>query len=181
MVLFTGVAIVRERERGNLEFLITTPVRPTELMAGKIAPYILIGLFQIALILTLGHLLFRLPLRGDIADLYVGALFFIAASLSLGLVISTLANNQFQTFQMSFFVIMPSILLSGFIFPYEGMPTWAQYAAEIIPMTHFVRIVRAIVLKGAELWEVASEVGALALLFAIAFTLSVLRFRKRLD
>ena len=181
MVLFTGVAIVRERERGNLEFLITTPVRPTELMAGKIVPYILIGLFQIALIVGLGYVLFRLPVRGSLIELYLGAFCFIAASLALGLIISTLAKNQFQTFQMTFFILMPSILLSGFLFPYDGMPGWAQGFAEILPMTHFLRVIRGILVRGAGLAELVTDIGALILIFAAAFTVAVLRFRKRLD
>ena len=181
MVLFTGVAIVREREQGNLEFLITTPIKPTELMAGKIAPYILIGLFQIALILALGSWLFRLPIQGNLTDLYFGALIFISASLAIGLVISTFAQNQFQTFQMSFFVMLPSILLSGFLFPFEGMPLWAQYLSEVIPMTHFLRVIRGIMLRGASLGDVFSDIVALLIIFAVAFTFAVLRFRKRLD
>lgn len=181
MVLFTGVAIVRERERGNLEFLITTPVKPMELMAGKIIPYILIGLFQVTLVLALGSWLFRVPILGDISDVYIGALCFISASLALGLLISTFAQNQFQTFQMTFFVMMPSILLSGFMFPYEGMPTWAQYFSELIPMTHFVRVIRAIMLRGASLGDVIGDITALIIIFAVAFMIAVLRFRKRLD
>lgn len=181
MVLFTSVAIVRERERGNLEFLITTPVKPTELMAGKIIPYILIGLFQVTLVLALGSWLFRVPILGDISDVYIGALCFISASLALGLLISTFAQNQFQTFQMTFFVMMPSILLSGFMFPYEGMPAWAQYFSELIPMTHFVRVIRAILLRGASLGDVIGDIAALIAIFAVAFTIAVLRFRKRLD
>ena len=122
MVLFTAVAIVRERERGNLELLITTPVRTVELMLGKLIPYILIGLLQVSIVLLVGRLLFHVPLRGDLGDVYIAALTFIGASLTLGLLISTLARTQFQAMQLTLFIFLPSILLSGFMFPFDGMP-----------------------------------------------------------
>ncbi len=181
MVLFTGVAIVRERERGNLELLITTPVRTTELMLGKLMPYILIGLIQVSIVLLVGHLLFQVPMRGHLGDVYIAALAFIAASLTLGLLISTLAKSQFQAMQLTLFVFLPSILLSGFMFPFDGMPELAQRIAEVLPLTHFVRLIRGIVLRGADLGELMPEIRALLIFFAIAMTLAVLRFRKRLD
>ncbi len=181
MVLFTAVAIVRERERGNLEMLITTPIRTIELMAGKVMPYILIGLLQVTLILVVGIWLFDVPLVGSILDLYIAASAFIAATLSIGLLISTFAQTQFQAMQMTFFVIMPSILLSGFVFPFDGMPVAAQIAAQILPLTHFLLLVRGIVLKGAELGELLAPMRNLGIMFAIAMTISILRFRKRLD
>jgi ABC-2 type transport system permease protein len=181
MVLFTAVAIVRERERGNLEFLITTPVGTLELMLGKLFPYVLIGLLQVTIVLVVGHLLFGVPFRGQLGDLYVAALVFIAASLALGLLISTLARSQFQAMQMTFFFFLPSILLSGFMFPFDGMPRPAQLIAEVLPLTHFVRMVRGIMLRGAELGELWPEVQALLLFFGIVMTLAVLRFHKRLD
>jgi ABC-2 type transport system permease protein len=181
MVLFTAVAIVRERERGNLELLITTPVRRVELMAGKIIPYVAIGLVQVSIILGLGLGLFRVPFRGALLDLYVGAAFFIAATLTLGLVISTIARNQFQAFQLTIFFFLPSILLSGFMFPFEGMPRAAQLIAEVLPLTHFNRIVRGIMLRGAELGEVQRELWPLLAFFSVGLTTAVLRFRKRLD
>lgn len=181
MVLFTAVAIVRERERGNLEFLITTPVGTLELMLGKLLPYVLIGLLQVTIVLVAGQLLFGVPLRGDLGDLYVAALVFIAASLALGLLISTLASSQFQAMQMTFFFFLPSILLSGFMFPFYGMPRPAQLIAEALPLTHFVRMVRGIMLRGAGLGDLWPEVQALLLFFAVVMTLAVLRFRKRLD
>jgi ABC-2 type transport system permease protein len=181
MVLFTAIAIVRERERGNLELLITTPVRTPELMIGKIAPYILIGLVQVTLILLAGAWWFGVPIRGSVADLYVAAVVFIAANLALGLVISTLAKTQFQAMQLTFFVFLPSLLLSGFMFPFAGMPPVAQSIAEIFPLTHFVRLVRGILLRGAELRELMSELHALSAIFLIMMTLAILRFRKRLD
>ncbi len=181
MVLFTSVAIVREKERGNLEFLITTPVKTPELMVGKILPYIFIGLIQIGIILVLAVWLFHVPIRGSLFDLFVGSTLFIGASLTLGLLISTIASTQFQAFQLTLFFFLPQILLSGFMFPFSGMPDWAQHLAEILPLTHFLRIVRAIILKGATLPEVATDLWALALFFLIAMSLAALRFRKRLD
>ena len=181
MVLFTAVAIVRERERGNLEFLITTPVGTLELMLGKLLPYVLIGLLQVTIVLLVGHLLFGVPFRGELQALYGGALVFIAASLALGLLISTLAKTQFQAMQMTFFFFLPSILLSGFMFPFDGMPRAAQLLAELLPLTHFVRMVRGIMLRGAGLGELLPEIQALLLFFAIVLALAMFRFHKRLD
>ena len=181
MVLFTAVAIVRERERGNLELIINTPVKSMELMVGKILPYVLIGLVQVTLILVLGVFLFHVPVRGLLVDVYLAALIFIAANLTLGLVISTLAKTQFQAMQMTFFFLLPSILLSGFMFPYEGMPRPAQYLAEVLPLTHFVRLIRGIMLRGAELHELVHEMNALFVFMAVTLVVAALRFRKRLD
>jgi ABC-2 type transport system permease protein len=181
MVLFTAVAIVRERERGNMELLITTPTRTGELIVGKLLPYILIGLIQVTLILGVGSWLFDVPVRGGIVDLYVASLVFIAATLALGLLISTLAGTQFQAMQLTFFVFLPSILLSGFMFPFEGMPRAAQWVAEILPLTHFVRLVRGIVLRAAALGELWIDVAALVAFFVVVMTLTAMRFRKRLD
>lgn len=181
MVLFTAVAIVRERERGNMELLITTPTRSGELMLGKLLPYVAIGLIQVTLILTVGAWLFDVPVRGGIVDLYLASLVFIAATLSMGLLISTLAGNQFQAMQLTFFFFLPSILLSGFMFPFEGMPRAAQWLAEILPLTHFVRLVRGIVLRSANIGELMPEVIALVGFFAVVMALTMLRFRKRLD
>jgi len=181
MVLFTAVAIVRERERGNLEFLITTPVGTLELMIGKLIPYIVIGLVQVSIVLLVGRWLFSVPMRGDLGDVYLAALVFIGASLTLGLLISTLARSQFQAMQLTLFIFLPSILLSGFMFPFDGMPVVAQKIAEVLPLTHFVRLARGIILRGADLGELLPEVRALAVFFIVAITLAVLRFRKRLD
>jgi ABC-2 type transport system permease protein len=153
MVIFTAGAIVRERERGNLELLITTPVSRSQLMAGKLLPYIAIGLVQTTLILLLGHLLFDVPIVGSVLELYAGAALFIAATLALGLFISTIARTQFQAFQIAFMTMLPSILMSGFVFPFEGMPRVAQWIAQVLPLTHFVEIIRGVVLRGAHLWE----------------------------
>jgi ABC-2 type transport system permease protein len=181
MTLFTAVAIVRERERGNLELLITTPIRTPELMLAKILPYVLIGLVQVTLVLALGVLLFDVPVRGALVDVYLVALVFIIANLALGLMISTVADNPFQAMQMTFFILMPSILLSGFMFPFDGMPEPAQWLAEVLPMTHFMRLIRGVVLRGADLRELAGEMAILGVFILFAMTFAVLRFRKRLD
>lgn len=181
MVLFTAVAIVRERERGNLELLINTPVKNVELMVGKIVPYIGIGLIQVTIILLLGAFLFGVPIAGSLADVYLAALVFIAANLSMGLTISTLAKTQFQAMQTTFFFFLPSILLSGFMFPFDGMPEAAQAIARLLPLTHFVRLIRGIVLRGAGIGELLPEVGALLIFAAVMLTVAVLRFHKRLD
>jgi ABC-2 type transport system permease protein len=181
MTLFTAVAIVRERERGNLELLITTPVRTPELMLGKIAPYIAIGLVQATLVLLLGKLLFRMPLRGSLLDLYLAVLLFISATLSMGLLISTVAKSQFQSFQITLFFFLPQILLSGFMFPFVAMPKVARWIAEVFPLTHFVRLVRGVLLRGAPLPELSRDIWPLAAFLAATLTLAVLRFRKRLD
>lgn len=181
MVLFTAVAIVREKERGNLELLINTPVHSTELMLGKIIPYILIGLIQLLLILSLGRLFFDVPIRGSEWHVLLAALAFIATNLSLGLLISTSAVTQFQAMQMTFFFFLPSILLSGFMFPFDGMPLLAQRIAEILPLTHFNRLIRGIVLRGADIMSMWHELLALGLFMAVAMSLSIARFNKRLD
>lgn len=181
MTLFTAVAIVRERERGNLELLIATPVRTPELMVGKILPYIGIGMIQVTLVLSLGAALFDVPIRGALYQVYAASLVFVTATLGLGLLISTLARSQFQAFQLTFFTFLPQILLSGFLFPFDGMPRAARWLAEILPLTHFVRIIRGIMLRGASLSEVGRDLWPLGLFFAAMMTISMLRFRKRLD
>ena len=181
MILFTAVAIVRERERGNLELLINTPVSSAELMIGKVVPYILIGMLQLALILAVGRLLFDVPVRGSILDLYLAAFAFIAANLALGLLISTAARTQFQAMQMTVFILLPSILLSGFMFPFEGMPLVAQWLGEVLPNTHFIRLARGIMLREAPIGELYREVGYLLGFALVAMTGAALRFTKRLD
>jgi ABC-2 type transport system permease protein len=181
MTLYTAIAIVRERERGNLELLINTPVRSAELMLAKILPYVFIGLLQVTVVLILGALLFEVPVRGTLLDIYRACLIFIVANLTLGLVISTLAQSQFQAMQMTIFILLPSILLSGFIFPFDGMPRAAQWIAEVLPLTHFVRLIRGVALRGATLPEMSSELLALGLIILVTMTVAVLRFSKRLD
>ncbi len=181
MTLFTAVAIVRERERGNLELLINTPVNSAELMIGKVIPYIFIGLLQLALIMGVGMLLFDVPVRGSIVDLYLAAAVFIAANLSLGLFISTAVKTQFQAMQMFVFILLPSILLSGFMFPFDGMPKAAQWLGEIFPTTHFIRLTRGIMLRDAGIGEMLPEVVFLAGFAIVAMTAAATRFTKRLD
>ena len=181
MSLFTAIAIVRERESGTLEFLINTPVRRSELMIGKIIPYIVIGLVQVTIVLGLGVALFGVPVRGSLVDLYLASAFFIAATLALGLLISTAARSQFQSMQMIMFFFLPNILLSGFMFPFEGMPRAAQVLAEFLPLTHFVRMVRGIILRGAGLAEVSQEIWPLLAFFGITLAAAIMRFQKRLD
>lgn len=181
MIMFTSAAIVRERERGNLEMLITTPVRSIELMLGKIIPYLFIGLLQVAIILGLGHAIFNVPINGGIGQLAGATLLFIAASLTLGLMISTIANNQLQSMQMTVFVLLPSILLSGFMFPYEGMPEAAQYIAEALPATHFMRLIRGVVLREVDITDMSFDVFWLFTFTLIGLVAASLRFEKRLD
>ena len=181
MVLFTGVAIVRERERGNMELLIATPVSSAELMIGKVLPYIAIGLIQTTVVLALGMWLFDVPLNGSVWHVYVAAILLIAANLTLGLLISTRAQSQFQAMQMTFFIFLPSILLSGFMFPFAGMPKVVQWIAEVLPLTHFLRLIRGIMLRGASLWELWPDVLALLAFTTVMMSAAILRFRKRLD
>jgi ABC-2 type transport system permease protein len=150
-------------------------------MLAKIIPYVAIGLIQVTLVLVLGVLLFQIPIRGTLLDVYLLTLVFIIANLALGLAISTVAQNQFQAMQMTFFILLPSILLSGFIFPFAGMPKAAQWLAEILPMTHFMRMIRGVVLRGADLYDLSGELGILGGFILIALTLAVRRFTKRLD
>lgn len=180
MMLMTALAIVRERERGTLEFLIATPVRRGELMLGKILPYIVVGHVQVALILTLGALLFDVPLHGSLLDLGVGAAVFIAAMLSMGLVISAAARTQFQAMQMAFFFFLPSMMLSGFMFPFDAMPRPAQWIGLVFPLTHFLRIARGVLLKGATLESLAGEVAAIGAFLAGGLLVATVSFRKRL-
>jgi ABC-2 type transport system permease protein len=180
-MLMTALAVVRERERGTFEFLIATPVRRAEVMIGKIIPYILVGFVQVALILALGALLFDVPIHGSLLDLGAGSLVFIAAMLTMGLVVSSLAQTQFQAAQMSFFFFLPSMLLSGFMFPFEAMPVPAQWIGACLPLTHFLRIVRGILLKGAPLDSLLPEVAAIGAFFVVSLSVAILTFRKRLD
>lgn len=181
MVMITGLAITRERERGTMENLLSMPTRPLEVMIGKIIPYILVGYVQVALILIAAHFLFHVPMVGNLGLLLVVALVFIAANLAMGITFSTVAQNQLQAMQMSFFFFLPSLLLSGFMFPFRGMPHWAQAIGEIFPLTHFLRIVRGILLKGNGLEDVALQVWQIALFAAVALTIGVKRYRQTLD
>ncbi|HMB58061.1 MAG TPA: ABC transporter permease [Arenimonas sp.] len=181
LVMFTAMALVRERERGNLEMLIATPVSPWELTIGKVLPFIAIGLVQVTVVLTLGKLVFAVPIRGSLLEVYAAALLFIIANLSLGIFISTLAKSQFQAMQMAFFTLLPQILLSGFMFPYAGMPRAAQWLSEVLPMTHFIRLIRGIMLRGAELTDLPNDLLALAAIATVLLIISTRRISKRLD
>ena len=181
MMLFTAVAVVREREHGNLELLINTPISTTQLMIGKIIPYIAIGMIQLAIIIAVGSLLFKVPVRGSVFELYLAASVFIAANLSLGLFVSTVVQTQFQAIQVTIFFLLPSILLSGFGFPFDGMPVVIQYIGEILPNTHFIRLTRGIMLRDATIAELQGELAALSVFTLVAMTAAVLRFTKRLD
>lgn len=181
LILFTAVSLVREREHGNLELLITTPIHPLELMMGKLVPYIFVGIIQITIILGLGQLVFDVPFQGELLSLAAVTLPFIAASLSLGLLFSTLAETQMQAMQMTFFFIMPSILLSGFMFPYDAMPVVAQYIAEILPATHFVRLIHGVFLRGAHATQLLPDILWLLGFTVIMLLIATKRFRKTLD
>jgi ABC-2 type transport system permease protein len=181
MILMTGLAMTRERERGTFENLLATPALPIEVMTGKIVPYILIGLVQVTLLLAAALLLFRVPLAGSVALLYLAVLIFIAANLALGITFSSLARNQLQAMQMTFFFFLPSILLSGFMFPFRGMPVWAQWIGNVLPLTHFLRLVRGIMLKGSGVAELWPEVWPILAFFAAAIALGLTVYRKTLD
>ena len=181
MVLMTGLAITRETERGTMENLLATPATALEVMTGKIVPYVLIGLIQVTLILLLARLIFGVPILGSLATLYLAVLLFIAANLTLGLTFSSLARNQLQAMQMTFFFFLPSILLSGFMFPFRGMPGWAQAIGEMLPLTHFLRIVRGVLLKGNGFAEIGSEVWPIVLFMAVVSAIGLRSFRSTLD
>lgn len=181
LVMFTAIALVREREHGNLEMLIATPVSPWELTIGKVLPFVAIGIVQVSVVLFLGKLVFSVPIRGSLLEVYAAALLFILANLSLGILLSTMAKSQFQAMQLAFFTFLPQILLSGFMFPYAGMPPFAQQIAEVLPMTHFIRLIRGIMLRGADLWDMPMDLAALAIIAIVLLTVSTLRISKRLD
>ncbi|KJS15283.1 MAG: transporter [Peptococcaceae bacterium BRH_c4b] len=180
MVMMTSMAIVRERERGTLEQLMVTPVKSYELMIGKIIPYIALGYVQITVALLVGTLVFHVPVRGSLLELYLLTLFFITASLGLGIMISNIAKNQMQAFQMSFFVLLPSILLSGFMFPREAMPVVIQYIGNLIPLTFYLTIIRGIVLKGIGFQYLIPQVVALLVFSVVLIALSIAKFKKKI-
>ena len=181
MVMMTGLAITRERERGTMENLLATPATVLEVMTGKIVPYILIGLLQVTIVLVLARLLFNVPIQGSITVLYLSVLLFIAANLMLGLTISSVADNQLQAMQMTFFFFLPSMLLSGFMFPFRGMPGWAQLIGEALPLTHFLRIVRGVLLKANGWGEIGPEAWPIALFGLVIMAIGLRTFRSTLD
>jgi len=181
LVIITGLAITRERERGTMEHLLTTPVRPLEVMLGKIVPFILVGYIQMTLILVAAKLLFQVPMIGNVALVYVLSLVFIAANLAVGLTFSTIASNQLQAMQLSIFFFLPSMLLSGFMFPFRGMPGWAQALGNLLPLTHYLRLVRGILLKGYTLPETVPHLWPIGLFFLVVITIGLIRYRQTLD
>ena len=181
LVMMTALAVTREVERGTMETLLATPVRPIEVMIGKLTPYVLVGMTQASVILIVARLLFNVPMQGGWLALIVGLFLFIVGSLSLGFLISTLARNQLQAMQMSMFYMLPSILLSGFLFPFKGMPQWAQWIGTAIPVTHMLRVVRGAMLKGAGISDALPSLGALALFVLVVAALAVKQYRMTLD
>lgn len=181
MVMITGLAITRERERGTMENLLSMPTRPFEVMVGKIIPYILVGYVQVGLILVAARLLFQVPILGNVGLLLLAAFVFITANLAMGITFSTLAENQLQAVQLSFFFFLPSLLLSGFMFPFRGMPHWAQAVGEVLPLTHFLRVVRGILLKGNGLEEVGLQIWQIGLFAVVALAVGIKRYRQTLD
>lgn len=181
LVIITGLAMTRERERGTMENLLTTPVRPLEVILGKIIPYILVGYLQMCLIMVAAKLLFDVPFLGSISFLLCASLIFIAANLAVGITFSTVAQNQLQAVQMAFFFFLPSVLLSGFMFPFRGMPQWAQYIGEILPLTHYLRLVRGLLLKGNSPMQAMEHIWPLALFVTVMVFVSVKRYRQTLD
>ena len=181
MLIFTALSVTRETERGTMENLLSMPITPLEIMLGKITPYVVIGFVQAATIVLAGILLFNVPIVGNVALLAALTTLFIATNLSVGYTFSTLAQNQLQAVQMAMMYFLPNMLLSGFLFPFAGMPTWAQYVGEALPLTHYLRIVRSIMLKGSTLADLQYDTVGLAALMLVAMLIAVTRFRRTLD
>lgn len=181
MVLITAVAIVRETEKGTMETLIATPVRPLEVMLGKILPYVFVGYVQTLVFLVAARALFAVPFEGSPLAFFLGFNLFIVVNLALGFLISTIARNQMQAMQLSFFTILPTVLLSGFMFPFAGMPQWAQALGTAIPATHFLRIVRKVMLKGAGIADISGDMLSIGVIMAVIVALALMRYRQTLD
>jgi ABC-2 type transport system permease protein len=181
MIIITGLAITRERERGTMENLLSTPAHPGEVIVGKIVPYIMVGYVQVFLVLVAARYLFGVPMLGSVSLLLLLVLLFITANLAVGILFSTVARNQLQAVQMAFFFFLPSLLLSGYMFPFRGMPGWAQDLGECLPLTHFLRVVRGILLKGNGLTECLPDLWPIALFLAVVLAVAVRRYRQTLD
>jgi len=181
LVMMTALGVTREFERGTMETLLATPLRPLEVMIGKLTPYVMVGIIQATVIITVARLLFGVPMAGGWGALILGLFLFIIGSLALGFLVSTLARNQLQAMQMSVFYFLPSILLSGFLFPFRGMPDWAQWLGSILPVTHMLRVVRGAMLKGVGIAEALPSLGALALFVLIVAGIAVKQYRTTLD
>lgn len=181
LVMMTGLAMTRERERGTMENLLSMPVRPIEVMTGKIVPYIAIGLIQATIILLAAHFVFYVPILGSLLSVYLAALLFVAANLTVGITLSSLAQNQLQAMQLTMFYFLPNMLLSGFMFPFQGMPMWAQYLGNLLPLTHFNRLIRGILLKGNGWWDLWPSIWPLMLFTVVVMTAAVKFYRRTLD
>ena len=181
MIMITGLAITRERERGTMENLLSTPVHPGEVIVGKIIPYIMVGYVQVILVLLAAKFLFNVPMLGSVPLLFLLVLLFIVANLAVGITFSTVAKNQLQAVQMAFFFFLPSLLLSGYMFPFRGMPGWAQDIGECLPLTHFLRVVRGILLKGNGLPETLPDLWPIALFLTVVLVIGIKRYRQTLD
>jgi len=181
LVMMTAMGMTRERERGTLENLLATPVRPAEVMTGKIVPYVIIGYVQVLIVFTAARLLFHVPMFGNFLTLSAAIVLFIVATLGVGFAFSTIARSQMQSMQMTMFYFLPNILLSGFMFPFRGMPTWAQWIGEALPLTHFLRIVRGVMLKGAGWADIAPQTVPILIFIAVAAAVAMKRYRQTLD
>jgi ABC-2 type transport system permease protein len=181
LVMMTGLAMTRERERGTMENLLAMPVRPIEVMTGKIVPYIAIGLIQSSIILLAAHFVFHVPFQGSLLAVYMSALVFVAANLTVGITLSSLAQNQLQAMQLTMFYFLPNMLLSGFMFPFQGMPMWAQYLGNLLPLTHFNRLIRGILLKGNGWWDLWPSIWPLLVFTVVVMTAAVKFYRRTLD
>ena len=181
MMMFTALAVTREIERGTMESLLSMPIKPVEIMIGKIAPFVLVGFVQMTIILVAAYYVFDVPILGSVPLLITLSTLFAASNLAVGYTFSTVAQNQLQAVQMTFFFFLPNFLLSGFAFPFRGMPQWAQWIGETLPLTHFIRIVRGIMLKGNGFADMQIDVAALAIFMIAAMALALFRFRKTLD
>jgi ABC-2 type transport system permease protein len=181
MLIFTSISVTKEIERGTMEMLLAMPVNPVEIMLGKILPYVVVGAVQMAIVLVVATLLFHVPIVGSLMTLIPLTLLFITANLAIGYTFSTIASNQVQAFQMSFMFFLPSLLLSGFLFPFRGMPDWAQDLGSILPLTHYLRVVRSVMLKGSGFSELSADTWPLALFALVAMSVAIKRFRQTLD
>jgi ABC-2 type transport system permease protein len=181
MMMFTALAVTREIERGTMESLLSMPIKPVEIMIGKIAPFVLVGFVQMTIILVAAYYVFDVPILGSVPLLITLSTLFAASNLAVGYTFSTVAQNQLQAVQMTFFFFLPNFLLSGFAFPFRGMPQWAQWIGEVLPLTHFIRIVRGIMLKGNGFADMQMDVLALAIFMFAAMALALFRFRRTLD
>lgn len=181
MVMMTGLSMTRERERGTMENLLATPVSPIEVMTGKIMPYIAIGLIQASIILLGARFMFHVPFAGSVVAIYLAALLFIAASLTVGITLSSIAQNQLQAMQLTMFYFLPNILLSGFMFPFQGMPKWAQFIGNLLPLTYFNRLIRGILLKGNGWVDLWPNVWPLMLFTVIVMGIALRFYRRTLD